>query len=187
MSRNTLPPRHPAGDGLALVGYRGTGKSTVGRILAGRLIRTFLDVDLEIERRAGRSIAAIFSDGGESVFRDWEERTLGELIDQFPTAILATGGGAVLREINRRRLRDFGFVVWLTADPAELALRLEADRSGASGRPALTPAGAISEIAQVLEERTPVYQRVADTAVETGGRSPDQVAAAILDCWKSRA
>jgi shikimate kinase len=183
MTQNALTPCRRPGRGLALVGYRGTGKSTVGRILAGRLSRTFLDADIEIESRAGRSIAAIFSDGGESAFRDWEERTLAELIDQFPTAVLATGGGAVLRETNRRRVRDFGFVVWLRADPAVLARRLEGDTSSAASRPALTPAGAISEIARVLEERMPIYQGVADTAIETGGRSPDQVAAAILDCW----
>jgi shikimate kinase len=187
MTQNALSPRRRPGRGLALVGYRGTGKSTVGTILAGRLSRTFLDADIEIERRTGRSIAAIFSDWGESAFRDREEQTLAELIDQFPTAILATGGGAVLRETNRRRLRDFGFVVWLRADPAELARRLEGDPSSAAGRPALTPAGTISEIAQVLKERMAIYQGLADTAIETGGRSPDQVAAAILDCWNPEA
>ncbi len=185
MTQNALPPRRRPGDGLALVGYRGTGKSTVGRILAGRLHRPFCDADLEIERVAGRSIGAIFSEWGEPVFRDWEERILGELIEQYPAAVLATGGGAVVREINRRRLRDFGLVVWLKADPAELALRLEADHPGAPGRPALTPAGPISEIAHVLNERTSLYERVADTAIETGGQRPEQVADAILACWNA--
>ena len=78
----------------------------------------------------------------------------------------------MLREANRRRLRDFGFVVWLTADPAELARRLEADRRGLAARPALTPAGTIAEIAEVLEVRTPLYQEVADAVIETGGKSP---------------
>jgi shikimate kinase len=187
MTQTALPPCRPSGLGLALVGYRGTGKSTAGRILAGRLDRPFVDADIEIERCAGRSIGAIFSEWGEPVFRDWEERTLADLIAQFPTAVLATGGGAVLRETNRRRLRDFGFVVWLKADPDELERRLEADRLRAAERPALTPAGAITEIAQVLEARTPIYHDVADTAIETGGKTPDQVAAAILDCWNSRA
>ena len=130
MTEHGLPLRRPPGQGLALVGYRGTGKSTVGRILAERLDRPFLDADLEIEARAGRSIAAIFADEGEPVFRDWEERTLAELIDEFPTAVLATGGGVVLREANRRRLRDFGFVVWLQGRAGALARRLAADRAG---------------------------------------------------------
>jgi shikimate kinase len=187
MSQNAmLAPSRP-GRGLALVGYRGTGKSTVGQILAERLGRVFVDADREIERRAGRSICAIFNVGGESAFRDCEERTLAELIDQFPTAILATGGGAVLREITRRRLREFGFVVWLKAEPAELALRLEADLASATNRPALTPAGAIGEIAEVLRDRTPLYESVADTAIETGGRTPDQVASAVLLRWNGGA
>ena len=102
---------------MAIIGYRGTGKSTVGRLLAGQMNRAFVDVDLEIEARAGRSIEAIFAESGETVFRDWEERTLAELLEQYPEAVVATGGGSVVRESNRRRIREFGYVVWLTASP----------------------------------------------------------------------
>src|SRR5262249_34290119 len=143
------------GPGLVLIGYRGTGKSTVGRILADRLDRPFLDSDREVEARSERTIPSPFSDWGELTFRDWEERTIAEITGANPGAILATGGGAVLREANRRRLRDFGLVAWLTADPAELARRLEADRPGLAERPALTAAGTLEEIAQVLAARTP--------------------------------
>jgi len=169
--------------GLALVGYRGTGKSTVGRILADRSNRTFLDADREVEARVGRSISAIFALEGEPVFREWEERTLIELIQCFPTAVLATGGGIVLREANCRRLRDFGLVVWLTAQPAELAHRLESDLRGLAERPTLTGDGTIAEIERVLEVRTPLYQGVADAVIDTADKSPDQVAAAILELW----
>jgi len=168
---------------LALVGYRGTGKSTVGRILADRSNRTFLDADREVEARVGRSISAIFALEGEPVFREWEERTLIELIQCFPTAVLATGGGIVLREANCRRLRDFGLVVWLTAQPAELAHRLESDLRGLAERPTLTGDGTIAEIERVLEVRTPLYQGVADAVIDTADKSPDQVAAAILELW----
>ena len=186
MTRDPAPPRpRRPGRGLALVGYRGTGKSTVGRIVAGRSQRTFLDADLELEARAGRSVSAILTEEGEPVFRDWEERTLAELIEQSPTAVIATGGGAVAREVNRRRLRDFGFIVWLTAEPAELACRLQSDPGGLAARPALTADGTIAEIARVLEVRTPLYQEVADAVIETGGKDPDQVAAAILECWSA--
>ncbi len=124
---------HRAGRGLVLIGYRGSGKSTVGKIIADRLDRPFRDTDLEIETRSGRSIATIFAEEGEPSFRDWEERTLTELAGEFPDAVLATGGGVVLREANRRRIRDFGFVAWLQAPPEELARRLETDpRSPAS-------------------------------------------------------
>jgi shikimate kinase len=183
MTRDARPPYNP-GRGLALIGYRGTGKSTVGRILADRLSRTFLDADLEIEARAGQSIRALFRDHGEACFRDWEERTLQELIERFPSAIIATGGGAVLRESNRRRIHEFGFVVWLTALPRELARRLESASGATPSRPALTPMGTIDEIEQVLAERKPLYEILADMVVETGGRTPDQVASAVLSSWK---
>ena len=166
-----------------MIGSRGTGKSTVGRILARRVDRPFLDVDPEIEARAGRSIRAIFTDWGEPAFRDWEERTLAAVTEANPGAILATGGGAVLRPVNRRRIRAFGFVVWLTADPAELARRLEDDPRGRADRPPLTAAGTLREIAQVLNERSHLYRELADAVVETGGKSPEDVVDAILGWW----
>jgi shikimate kinase len=169
--------------GLVLIGYRGTGKTTVGRILAERSGRRFVDSDREIEARSGRSIRSIFCESGETAFRDWEEHTLADLIAEAPGAILATGGGAVLREANRRRLRDFGFVAWLTADPSELARRLEADRSGLADRPALTAAGTLDEIARVLAARTPLYRGSADAIIPTDGRGPREVAEAILGSW----
>jgi shikimate kinase len=169
--------------GLVLIGYRGTGKSSVGRILAEGLGRPFLDSDREIEARSGRSIRSIFTESGEPAFRDWEERTLAELTAENPGAILATGGGAVLREANRLRLRGFGFVAWLTAGPAELARRLEADRPGVAARPALTAAGTLDEIAEVLAARSPLYAALADAVIPTDGKDPQKVAEAILGCW----
>jgi shikimate kinase len=175
--------RDRAGRGLVLIGCRGTGKSTVGRILADRLGRPFRDSDREIEARSGRSIRTIFAELGEPAFRDWEERTLAELSAESPGAILATGGGAVLREPNRRTIRAFGFVAWLTADPDELARRLKADRAGLAGRPALTPAGTLDEIVQVLAARSHLYAGLADAVIPTDGRDPPAVAEAILGCW----
>ena len=175
-SQHSRPPGRSRGQGLALIGYRGTGKSTVGRILADRLGRTFLDADSEIEARAGRSIRSIFQESGEAVFRDWEERTLGELISAFPDAIVATGGGAVLREANRRLIRGLGFVAWLRAEPSVLATRLESDGRGLAERPPLTFAGTLSEIATVLDARIPLYQELADLVFETGDKTPAQVA-----------
>jgi shikimate kinase len=173
------------GHGLALIGYRGSGKSTVGRILADRLHRTFLDCDLELEARSGRSISGIFAERGEGAFRDLEERTLDELLAASPEAIVATGGGAVLRERNRLLLRNFGFVVWLTAEEDELARRIESHRrqSPAAERPPLTPAGTLGEIVQVLAARTPLYRDLADLIVDTAGRKPEEVAAIIMASW----
>jgi shikimate kinase len=180
-----MPPPRAAGRGLALVGYRGTGKSAVGRLLGAAMNRTFVDVDVEIEAHSGQTIAAIFAQSGEPGFRDWEERTIAQVFDRNPTAVVATGGGSVLREENCRRIREFGQVVWLTAGPDELASRLESDERGREGRPALTSAGVIQEIAHVLRERTPIYKRLADLVIETGGKSPDQVAAAVLEGFAS--
>ncbi|WP_020466238.1 shikimate kinase [Singulisphaera acidiphila] len=171
--------------GLALVGLRGTGKSSVGRILADRLGRPFADADVELEAASGRSIPSIFAELGEPCFRDWEERMLGELTTR-PELILATGGGVILRESNRKRLREFGFVVWLTADPALLADRLLANPRGLAHRPALTSAGTIAELADVLQARASLYREVADLVVETGGRTTRQVVEAILDGWPDR-
>ena len=182
MTRRT-PPDVVQARGLVLIGYRGTGKSTVGRILAESLGRPFLDSDREIEARAGRSIRSIFTESGEAEFRDIEERTLAEVMAEIPGAVLATGGGAVLRPANREGLRRFGFVAWLTAGPAELARRLEADRLGRAGRPALTAAGTLDEIAEVLAVRSPIYAELADAVIATDGKEPRLVAEAILECW----
>jgi shikimate kinase len=174
---------HREGRGLVLIGYRGSGKSTVGKIVADRLDRPFLDTDLEIEARSGRSIAAIFAEEGEPSFRDWEERTIAELVSEFPEAVLATGGGVVLREANRRRIRDFGFVAWLQTQPEELARRLQTDPRSPASRPALTHEGTLGEIVQVLAARISFYQQMADATVETEGKSPDLVASALIDQW----
>jgi shikimate kinase len=167
------------GQGLALIGYRGSGKSTVGKILAERLKRPFLDADVEIEARAGRPIAAIFRDGGEADFRDREAATLASLVQSHPTAVLATGGGAVLRPSNRALLRGFGRLVWLRADPEELARRLASDMQAGTDRPGLTSRGTLDEIAQVLAARTEIYRELADLTVETVGRTPSEVAELI--------
>jgi len=164
------------GPGLALVGYRGTGKTTVGRLVAGRLGLPFLDADAELVRAAGRAIPEIFASDGEGHFRDLEGRTL-EALTAGPPAVVATGGGAVLREANRRALRRFGLVVWLTAGPDALAERL---RHAPGDRPALTPEGLLAEIAGVLEARTPAYEATAHAAVATEGRTVAEVADAVL-------
>jgi shikimate kinase len=166
------------------VGVRGTGKSTVGRIVAERTGRRFFDADPELEARAGKSIVALFAEEGEAAFRDWEARVLAELTGHAGT-VLATGGGVVLRESNRRLLREFGFVVWLSADPQTAADRLSADPQGLAGRPALTSAGTLAEIAQVLADRAPLYLAAADAVVETSGRSADEVADAVLEAWSA--
>jgi shikimate kinase len=169
--------------GIALVGYRATGKSTVGRLLAGRLGVPFADADREVEALDGRPIRDIFAEDGEPAFREVEARVLADLAARLleEGGVLATGGGAILLEGNRRLLREFGFVAWLTADADTLADRLLASRRGVDDRPALTAAGTLAEIAGVLEARTPFYREVADAEVSTVGRDTSLVADAVLE------
>ncbi|WP_165250002.1 shikimate kinase [Paludisphaera soli] len=171
------------GGGLALVGYRGTGKSTVGRLLAERTGRTFVDVDDAIVARAGRTIRAIFEESGEPAFREIEEAVVRDLIAAHPDGILGTGGGTIVREANRRAIRGHGFVAWLQADADELARRLEADSATRETRPSLTSKGALAEIAEVLEYRTPFYREVAHLVVDAQSRGPAEVADLILEHW----
>ncbi len=171
------------GEGLALVGYRATGKSTVGRLVAARLGRPFVDADRELERRLGATIAAVFADRGEAAFRDAEEALLVELADRRPAPVLAAGGGAVERLGACAALRRFGFVAWLVADPAALADRL---RRNPGGRPALTAAGTADEVAAVLARREPLYREVADAAIATDGLAPAEVADAVIRAFRPR-
>ena len=178
-------PEHPR-PGLVLIGYRGTGKSTVGRIVAERSRRPFADADIELERSSGRSIRSIFERDGEPAFRALETEVLLRLAasSRLAGGVLATGGGAVLREANRRAIRQFGLVVWLTADAETLARRLSGSRHAGVDRPALTAAGTSAEVADVLEARTPIYRQVADFEVVSAGRSVFEVAESVLEVWK---
>lgn len=166
-----------------LVGPRGSGKSTVGRLLAERLSWSFVDADELLEARDGRSAAAIFAADGEAGFRDRESALLAELA-QRPGHVIATGGGVVLRPENRRTLRDAGFCVWLTADPATLWARIQADPATAARRPALTPLPGRAEVERLLAEREPLYREVAHAVVDAG-QSPEAVVSAILSSWRS--
>jgi shikimate kinase len=172
------------GRGLVLVGYRGTGKSTVGRLVAARAGRDFVEVDECIVARAGKTIRAIFEEDGEPAFRDIEEAVVRDLTTKHPGAVLGTGGGTILRESNRRMLRSFGLVAWLRADIAELARRLEADAITRETRPSLTNKGTVEEIAEVLAFRTPYYEEVAHVVIDAQDGGPDELAGRILEHWR---
>jgi shikimate kinase len=167
---------------ILLVGYRGTGKSTVGRSLAAALRWSFVDCDEEVERQVGRSIADIFAQEGEEGFRDREAAVLRSVCQQRE-CVIATGGGVVLRESNRLVLRQAGWVVWLRAEPETILSRLQRDPSTAARRPALTEQGGLAEICTLLVQRTPLYAAVADHVVDTDHLSPQAVVATILTAW----
>jgi shikimate kinase len=139
---------------VVLVGMMGAGKSTIGRRLAARLHLPFQDADAEIElAHAGMTIPEIFASHGEPYFRDGEARVIARLLDNGP-GVLATGGGAFMREETRKRIRDKAVSVWLKAD-AETILKRVKRRAD---RPLLQTADPAATIGRLIEERHPVYQ-----------------------------
>jgi shikimate kinase len=164
---------------IFLIGYRGTGKTTVGRLLAARLGCEAIDADDEIERRAGKSISEIFADDGEAAFRALEAEVVAELCRRS-RVVVAPGGGAVLREATQAAMRAAGPVIWLTASIDTIAARLAADESTGIRRPNLTPVGGRGEIEAVLAERTPIYRACATFVVDTELKTPAEVADEII-------
>ena len=138
---------------VVLVGMMGAGKSTIGRRLSVRLRLPFLDADTEIEAAASMSIPDIFETHGEPHFRDGEARVIARLLDGGPT-VLATGGGAYMREETRNRIRDKAVSIWLKAD-ADIIMRRVKRRAD---RPLLQTADPAATIGRLLGEREPVYQ-----------------------------
>jgi shikimate kinase len=164
---------------IFLIGYRGTGKSAAAREIAHRLNLDWYDADDEIERRARKSIAAIFAEEGESAFRDLEAEVVDELSRRHRT-VIALGGGAVLRDANRRAIRAAGPVVWLTASVDTILQRLADDEATASHRPNLTNSGGRSEVESVLAARTPIYRECATLVVDTERKTVAEVADEIV-------
>jgi shikimate kinase len=169
-----------------LVGMMGAGKSTAGRLIARRLKRTFMDADQEVERRCGVRIPVIFEIEGERGFRAREEALIEELT-ALEEIVLATGGGAVLAESNRRHLAARGTVVYLHAPPPALYERVRQDRN----RPLLATADPLSTLRELYAARDPLYREIADIIVETGRQSVQSLARELLgrlrDEWKQSA
>jgi shikimate kinase len=163
---------------IFLIGYRGTGKTTVARLVAQRIARESIDADDEIERRAGKSIASIFADDGEQRFRDLESEVIADLARTG--LVVAPGGGVVLRDANREVMQSAGPIVWLTASIDTVAARMATDAATPRRRPNLTVAGGREEIETVLAERTPIYQACATFVVDTEGKTPAAVADEIV-------
>lgn len=138
---------------IVLIGMMGAGKSTIGRRLSARLRLPFLDADVEIEAAAGMSIPDIFETHGEPHFRDGEARVIARLLDSGP-AVVATGGGAFMREETRNRIRDKAVSIWLKAE-AEIIMRRVRRRAD---RPLLQTPDPAATVDRLLGEREPVYQ-----------------------------
>ncbi len=164
-------------DNLFLVGMMGAGKSAVGRQLAARLGRTFVDADHEMQARTGVSIAMIFDVEGEAGFRKREEQLIDELT-QREGLVLATGGGAVLSSSSRAWLKERGLAIYLHATLHDLWLRTRNDRT----RPLLDCADPKRRLEELMLVRDPLYREVAALVVETGRPSVSR----LVDCIASR-
>ena len=147
---------------LFLVGLMGAGKSTLGRQLARRLRKRFVDADIELEQRLGVSIATIFEIEGEAGFRDREQATLADLA-ALDNIVLATGGGCVLRPANRACLKGNGTVLYLHAEPSTLYGRIRHSRN----RPLLETADPLARLGELYRQRDPLYRETATYVVES--------------------
>ncbi len=156
---------------LALVGLSGAGKSTVGRLLAARLGWPLRDTDALVVARAGRTAAQIFAEDGEARFRELEGAALAETLEDGP-AVVATGGGIVLRAENRALLRARARVVWLDAPSDALLARLLAHDER---RPLLDGADPAARLEELRAARAALYAEVAHQRLGAAGRSPEEL------------
>ena len=160
---------------FVLVGMPGSGKSTVARTLSRRLELPLADSDQVIEQRLGCTIRDYFDTHGEAAFRDVEEQVIDELT-QGPALVLATGGGAVLRPVNRQRLRERGTVIYLRSSPEQLFKRLRHDTK----RPLLQVADPLKRLRALYDERDPLYRECAHFVIDTRGASLSALVHRIL-------
>lgn len=165
---------------LVLIGYRGTGKSEVGKHLAARLGMKLVGMDAEIVRRAGMPIPQIVEQHGWTGFRDLETEEARKLAG-LDHLVIDTGGGIIERPENIELLRHNARIFWLKASVETIVSRIQRDTQ----RPSLTPGKTFTEeVAEVLERRIPGYRRAAHYEIETDASTPKQVAAHIAEIWK---
>jgi len=160
---------------IVLIGYRGCGKSAVGRHLADRLQVPFYDTDALVEQLAGKCIRTIVEEKGWPHFRRIESEVIRKLA-LLQDGVIATGGGAVLDETNCRILKAHGLVIWLAADMRTMIHRMRGDAMSKERRPPLTHSDSRREAEELLEQRTTIYRRLADTCIDTTGKSIDEIA-----------
>jgi len=164
LQESTLDSRKQSDANIYLVGLMGSGKTTIGRILAKRLGLSFMDTDREVEDRTGVSIPTIFEIEGEDGFRKRESQVV-EDCSRMSNLIVATGGGVVMRPENRENLANSGLVVYLNVPPHILYERTRADKN----RPLLKVDDPLTKLKQLFAQRDPLYRQVADLVID-GGR-----------------
>jgi len=164
---------------IYLIGYRGTGKTSVGKLLAAILKRPFIDTDDELTSRVGMSIAEFVHQNGWGDFRKTEQSVI-QKVCALDKHVVATGGGVVLEPQNVSRMQSSGSLIWLKALPETIRTRLVNDRQSEHFRPALTSEGLIDEIEVMLKKRNRHYHEAMDLYVETDQLSIDEICNAIV-------
>lgn len=152
---------------IVLIGYRGSGKSSIGKCLATRLVMDFVDTDILLVQHAGKTIRDIFQAEGESGFRRRESEVIKDVAAQ-DNQVIALGGGAILQPENIAAIREHHptRIIWLQASPEVLYQRITADTATTETRPNLTAAGGLEEVRKLLGTRTPLYQAAADVTYD---------------------
>jgi shikimate kinase len=164
---------------IVLIGYRGTGKSVVGKIVSQRLGMKCISMDVRIVEKAGMPIPEIVEKHGWTTFRDMESEVARELAT-VDNILIDTGGGVIERPENRDVLRKNALIFWLKASTAKIVSRIEKGTE----RPSLTGKNFTEEVAEVLERRTPKYMSAAQYEIDTDKLTPEQVADRVIDIWK---
>ncbi|MGD8980295.1 MAG: shikimate kinase [Desulfobacterales bacterium] len=164
---------------IFLIGYRCTGKTTVGRSLAKRLERFFFDTDVELVKEQGVNISDIVDQRGWTAFREIEKQVIQRTCER-DNQVVATGGGVVLDEDNVKRMKDSGVLVWLRADIDTIEKRIIEDNTTRDFRPSLTSKGSVEEIQETLLSRNPLYERAMDFFVDTDFMDIDMVCDTII-------
>jgi shikimate kinase len=164
---------------IVLIGYRGSGKTAVGKSLAVRLRRRFVDTDDLIEERQGSPIAEIVKLHGWDSFRVMERRVISEISDH-DDLIIAAGGGAILENENVKALKRNSLIIWLKADVQVLFQRIAKDLHTTTGRPSLTKKGTLEELEEVIAYRMPFYEKASEVQVDTSALKVEGVVEAVL-------
>lgn len=173
MAESTPLPKN-----IILIGFMGSGKSSIGRELSQLLGYPVIDTDILIEERAGKPIPSIFEEQGEEGFRQLESEVLHDFENQQPTRrIIATGGGIIGRKENRDALHRMGFVVWLVVSAAEILRRTGRSRD----RPLLNTDDPEGTISRLLEQRLPLYRETAHQEIETDNLTFPEIATGIIE------
>ena len=162
---------------IALIGFMGTGKTAVGKVLAAKLGKEFVELDSLIEQKAGKGIPEIFQQDGEIGFRELEIETVKE-VSAKKNAVIACGGGVVLNKINIDRLRKEGIIVYLMASPGVILKRTSADKNE---RPLLKVADRAKQIKELLRFRQSFYESAADIKIDTSKLNAESVAELIIE------